>query len=158
MNLEWKKLAVFSTVVEIVGLDQSVLFIVRGPLTHSCLRRKLVLIVRWVYLRLQDWSAHAHQRSRQRHKHLLRCFGKRPKKNEVIVWSLYPSSLQAHLETGMSAKSATTTQDDLIAISCGISCFGFVCEKKKLRLTHTHSRHYRLSACLSALLVFGVLL
>lgn len=105
---------------------------------HSCLRRKLVLIVRWVYLRLQDWSAHAHQRSRQRHKHLPRCFGKRPKKNEVIVWSLYPSSLQAHLETCMLAQSAKTTLGDLIAICrrCGISCFGFVCEKTKSRLTH----------------------
>lgn len=160
MNLEWKTLAVFSTVVEIAGLDQSGLFIVRGPLTppHSCLRRKLVLIVRWVYLCLQDWSAHAHQRSRRRHKHLAQCLGKRPKKNEVIFWSLYQLSLQAHLETCMSAQSAMTTRGDLIAISLRYQLFWFcVWEKKVEAHPREHvvdSRHYRLSACLSVL--FGI--
>lgn len=104
MSLKWKELAVFLSVVEIVSLDPSGLLIVRGPLNppHSCLRRKLVLIVRWVYLRLQCWTAHTCQCSCCRHKHIPRCLGKCPQQNEVIVWSLFPSSLWAHFETCMS--------------------------------------------------------
>lgn len=82
MNLKGKELAVCFYVVEITGLDQSSLFIVKGPLSppHSCLRRKLVLIVRWVYLRLKCWTAHTRQSSCCRHKHISRCLGSVPKK------------------------------------------------------------------------------